>query len=185
MATISAFTLIRMLSLLHITAAYFFLARPQLIADQTFIVILGESMRLPHPTAFVKATEATAFTGLVLAFLGVTDLVAASLPDRTALEYWSSTVPVRLLLLFATTGYVYLFKDDGVFGSGPGNGLARLRGTAGVGENVKNSLVFSTGFFEVCMWFWVFLALKDERKAFAVKVAEERAREEEERKFRR
>lgn len=139
----------------------------------------------PHPTAFTKATEATAFTGLILAFLGVTDLVAASLPDRTALEYWSNTVPVRLLLLFTTTAYIYLCKDDGIFGSGSSNNLAKLRGTAGIGENVKNSFVFAACFYEVCLWFWVFLLLKDERKAFAIKLAEEQARIEEEKKFRR
>lgn len=114
----------------------------------------------------------------------MTDLVASTLSDSTAIEYWSSTVPVRLLLLFGTTGYIYLYKDDGALGSGSSNTLAKLRGTAGVGENVKNSFVFATCFFEVCMWFWIFLSLRDERKEFKAKVAEQKALEAEEKKLR-
>jgi hypothetical protein len=46
MAIISAFTIIRALSLFHITAAYLFLTAPSIIADQNVVFILGESMRL-------------------------------------------------------------------------------------------------------------------------------------------
>lgn len=46
MAIISAFTLIRAISLFHITAAYLFLTAPKVIADQNVVFILGESMRL-------------------------------------------------------------------------------------------------------------------------------------------
>lgn len=46
MGLISAFTLIRAVSLFHITAAYFFLTSPKVIADQNVVFILGESMRL-------------------------------------------------------------------------------------------------------------------------------------------
>ena len=46
MAIISAFALIRAISLFHITAAYFFLTAPKIIADQNVVFILGESMRL-------------------------------------------------------------------------------------------------------------------------------------------
>ena len=46
MGLISAFTLIRTISLFHITAAYFFLAAPETIVDQNVVFILGESVRL-------------------------------------------------------------------------------------------------------------------------------------------
>lgn len=46
MALITAFTVIRVLSVFHITVAYYFLVKPQLLADQTAIIILGESMQL-------------------------------------------------------------------------------------------------------------------------------------------
>lgn len=46
MAILSAFTLIRSISLFHITVAYLFLRAPRIIADQNVVFILGESMRL-------------------------------------------------------------------------------------------------------------------------------------------
>ena len=46
MALISSFTLVRTISLFHLTAAYFFLTAPRMITDQNVVFILGESMRL-------------------------------------------------------------------------------------------------------------------------------------------
>lgn len=46
MAIISSFTLIRTISLFHLTAAYFFLTAPRTIADQNVVFIIGESIRL-------------------------------------------------------------------------------------------------------------------------------------------
>lgn len=97
-----------------------------------------------------KPSETAAFAGVLLAFLGIADLTAASLTELVALEYWLSNVPVRLAFLFGLTGYVYLFKEGGMFG--PSSSV-----TAGIGEPLQNSLVFAFGFFEIAMWFWVFL----------------------------
>ena len=65
-------------------------------------------------------------------------------------QYWLANVPVRLIFLFGLTGYVYLFKEDGLFGT-------RSFGKAGIGGNLQNSLVFAWGFFEIAAWFWVCL----------------------------
>lgn len=46
MAIVSAFTMIRSLSLFHITLAFFFLTAPRMIADQNLVYILGESMKV-------------------------------------------------------------------------------------------------------------------------------------------
>jgi hypothetical protein len=46
MALISAFTIIRTISLFHLTAAYFFLTAPRVIADQNIVFILGEAIRV-------------------------------------------------------------------------------------------------------------------------------------------
>ncbi len=46
MGLISGFTIIRTISLFHITAAYFFLTAPKKLVDQNVVFILGESMRL-------------------------------------------------------------------------------------------------------------------------------------------
>jgi hypothetical protein len=68
--------------------------------------------------------------------------------ELVALEYWLSNVPMRLTFFFGLTGYVYLFKEDGMFGSG---NPAKL----GIGEPLQNSMVFAFGFFEIGLWFWV------------------------------
>jgi len=46
MGLITAYTLIRAVSLGHLTAAYFFLTAPKRITDQNVVFMLGESMRL-------------------------------------------------------------------------------------------------------------------------------------------
>lgn len=57
MAILSAFTLIRAISLFHITIAYFFLTAPRKIADQNIVYILGESMRLVHTHPTTTTTQ--------------------------------------------------------------------------------------------------------------------------------
>lgn len=98
-----------------------------------------------------KPNEASAFIAVLLGFFGLADLTAASLNEETALEYWLSNVPMRLLSLFGVAGYVYLFKDDGMFGN------KSMLKAAGPGDNLKNSLVFGWAFMETCAWFWVSL----------------------------
>ncbi|PNS17763.1 hypothetical protein CAC42_3158 [Sphaceloma murrayae] len=178
MALISVFTLIRALSLFHIFSAYALLVAPQSFAEQNMVILLGEAMQLPSTTDFSTKSEVTAYAALLLFFLGFSDLIASSLPHITSLEYWISQVPFRLLLLFGVTSYTYLFKEDGLFGSGTGSskvtqgglkGLVRERAT---GELLRNNLVFATGFVEVSMWFWVFVLLRDERRKMAGKLAE-------------
>ncbi|KAK4951830.1 hypothetical protein LTR17_020804 [Elasticomyces elasticus] len=160
MGLISGFTIIRAISLFHITAAYFFLTAPKKLVDQNVVFMLGESTRLPHITTMDKPSDASAFLALIVAFLGVSDLTAANMTEEIALQYWLAAVPVRLLFLFVVTGYVYMFKPDGIFGSGS---ITR----ASIGEPLQNSLVFAWGFFELVAWFWVFTTLRDERREMA------------------
>ena len=46
MGLISPYTLIRTVSIFHLSAAYFFLASPRKLVDQNVVFMLGESMRL-------------------------------------------------------------------------------------------------------------------------------------------
>ena len=46
MALISVYTIIRAISLFHLTAAYFFLTAPRMIADQNVVFMLGEAIRV-------------------------------------------------------------------------------------------------------------------------------------------
>jgi len=63
--------------------------------------------------------------------------------------FFISNVPARLLFLFVLTAYIYLTKDDGILGR------ASVVGQAGAGENLRNSMIFAWGFFEIAAWFWV------------------------------
>ncbi|KAK4615600.1 hypothetical protein CLAFUW4_09771 [Fulvia fulva] len=173
MAIISGFTLIRAISLFHITAAYFFLTAPKTIADQNAIFILGESMRLPHATSLDKPNDASAFIGVLLAFLGIVDLTAASMEEGIALHYWLSNVPVRLVFFFVLTAYTYLFKEGGALGP-----TSTSFGKASLGEPLQNSLVFSFGFVEIATWFWIFTSLREERREMARKRIEDLIAEE-------
>jgi len=106
-------------------------------------------MLQPHVTSFDKPSPATAFTAVILAFLGISDLTSVSMHEQLAIEYWGTQTPVRLVFLFAVTAYTYLFKSRG-------GALARGMGyRTGAGENLKNSLVFTWGFLELAGWFWV------------------------------
>ena len=96
-----------------------------------------------------KPNEASAFVAVLLAFLGFADLTAASLSEQISLEYWLSNVPVRLIFLFGLAGYIYTFKDDGIFGS------QSLLRQVKPGDLLRNSLVFSWAFMETAAWFWV------------------------------
>ena len=49
MGLISGTTIIRSISLFHLTLAYFFMAAPQSLSDQNLVFILGESMGLVCP----------------------------------------------------------------------------------------------------------------------------------------
>ncbi|KAF2429928.1 hypothetical protein EJ08DRAFT_697952 [Tothia fuscella] len=172
MAVVSAFSVIRALSLFHITLAFYFLTNPRLIADQNLVIILGEAMQMPHTSEFNKPTPVTAFLAIILSFLGVSDLLSVSMVEHLAVEYWSSMTPIRLLFLFPLTAYTYMFKPDGF---APVN---RAFYKPGPGDHLKNSLIFSWCFLETVMWFWVYVGLRDQRRSAAMKVLERKKADE-------
>ncbi|KAH7132413.1 increased loss of mitochondrial DNA protein 1 [Dendryphion nanum] len=171
MGIISAYTIIRSLALFHLTLAVFLLRNPKLIADQNIVFILGESMQLPTPRDFHKASPTTAFIAMLFAFLGLSDLTAMSLPEEACELYWGTQTPVRLAFLFAITGYTYIFKEGGVWAN---KGSAY---THNVGDHLKNSVVFTWGFVEMVTWFWVFITIRDERRQRTIKLLEKRKAE--------
>ncbi|KAL7273223.1 hypothetical protein RUND412_003943 [Rhizina undulata] len=152
MAIINGFNLIRALTAWHLLIGYFLLTSPETLADQSFIFIMGESMGLPHPkTSFHLNPLATNILGVMFIFLGLSDFVALNSKDELARGYWDVHAPFRLCFFFALTTYTYLFR--------PKRGVVR----AGTGEPLKNSLVFSWGFLEIIMWFWIYTNLREER----------------------
>jgi hypothetical protein len=107
MALISAATIIRSMSLFHITLAFFFLTSPTTIADQTLVFVIGEAMSLvswnsmqilnlksnyPQPSvrAFEIQSAPLAFLAAVLGVFGISDLVAISMPEEMAMYHWGT-----------------------------------------------------------------------------------------------
>jgi Increased loss of mitochondrial DNA protein 1 len=84
----------------------------------------------------------SALLAVVLALFALSDLIAVSSAEEMARFYWLNQAPVRLLFFFILTGYTYTFKYTGSRG-------------AYVGEDLKNSFVFTWGFVEMVSWFWV------------------------------
>lgn len=61
---------------------------------------------------------------------------------------------MRLLFFFVVTFYSYVFKPGGVVFAGKEFGKGGAKGKAGW-DDLKNSLVFTWGFVEMLVWFWV------------------------------
>ncbi|KAL6156090.1 hypothetical protein ACJBU6_05226 [Exserohilum turcicum] len=171
MAIISANNMVRGISLFHLTLAVVMLRSPALIANQGIVLVLAQSMQLPIPRDFSKPSAATAFLAVLFAFLGLSDLTTLSLHEQIYDEYWGLQAPVRLLFLFGITGYSYTFKEGGLFGAKG----ADYRASAGA--SLCNGLVFSWGFLEVAVWFWIYSTLREERMEKAKIAAEKQARE--------
>lgn len=93
----------------------------------------------------LKANSATAFAAIILGFLGLSDLIAVSMDEEIAFPYWANNIPLRLMFLISLTGYTYVFK--------PVAGQSLF--TPSVGDALKNRVVFTWGFFECAIWFWV------------------------------
>ncbi len=74
--------------------------------------------------------------------------------DLIAYHYWASQAPIRLLFLFSLTAYAYLF---------PPTELTKFTKPS-PGDSLKNGLVFTWSFFELGVWFLIYITLRDERK---------------------
>ncbi|KAF1815831.1 hypothetical protein P152DRAFT_197844 [Eremomyces bilateralis CBS 781.70] len=157
MALISSFTLIRVVSVFHIFLAFVLLQNPQKVADHDLVFFLGEATHMPHATsAFSKPSHASAFLAVILAFLGVVDLSAVSMPTVLAMQYWAVQVPVRLAFLFGLTALTYMMKPLGD------------SKTRAFGQDLKNSVVFTWAFTELLLWYWIYSANREERKMLVV-----------------
>lgn len=91
MALISATTILTSLSLFHITLGFFFLTSPMTIADQALVWMLGQSMGMPYERSFEAQSPALAFAAVLLAMIGLTDIITLSMPEEVALvHHWGA-----------------------------------------------------------------------------------------------
>lgn len=148
MAILSAQSLLRTLSLFHLTLSYYLHTSPSTIASQNLVYVLGAAMDIPDPPASLSTpSPASTLAALFLALLAIADLTSSGLPEEVGSHYWSNQAPVRLAFFFAVTGYSYAGKPGGLWGGGK---LGK-----GGGEVLCNSVVFTWGFLEMLWWFWV------------------------------
>ncbi|KAI8935998.1 hypothetical protein NX059_007501 [Plenodomus lindquistii] len=175
MAILSASAMIRSISLFHVTLAALLLKSPATIARQGIVSVLGQSMQLPTPRDFNTPTAATAFLAVLFAFIALTDLTALSLSDEVYDQFWGVQTPVRLVFLFALTGYAYVSKEGGMF-------APRTQDYAmSSGAGLSNSVVFTWAFLELVTWFFVYTSLRQEKQEKLNKIIEQRKDEEKDR----
>lgn len=146
MAIISAQSLLRTLSLFHLTLSYYLFTSPSTIASQNLVYVLGAAMDIPDPPISLSTpSPASTLAALFLALLGISDLTSSGLPEEVGSHYWNSQAPIRLAFFFGVTGYSYAGKPGGLWAGKPGT----------QGEVLCNSVVFTWGFLEMLWWFWV------------------------------
>ena len=109
----------------------------------------------PPPSELTMSSFGTGLAAIFLTLLAISDLTASALPEEISTLYWSSLAPVRLVFFFGLTAWAYLGKP------GPEDGFAvpdqstLTVASVGMREMVCNSFVFSWGFLEMVIWFWV------------------------------
>ncbi|KAK3291936.1 increased loss of mitochondrial DNA protein 1 [Chaetomium fimeti] len=203
MALISAKTILTSLCFFHITLAFFFLTNPGTVADQPIVQLLGESMGLPNSRSFETSSPALGFLAVILAFLGITDLVTLSLPDEICLiHYWGMQAPLRLTLTFLLSVYSFFFSASSplFYTAEPHNTSTTPGGSASSSSNrfqhpsvhraannpgyapstwggdaLKNRVFFTFMFVETMSWFWVWVTLQEERRDLLTKRARRRS----------
>ncbi|KAK4192378.1 increased loss of mitochondrial DNA protein 1 [Podospora australis] len=195
MALISAKTIITSLSLFHLTLAFFFLTNPSTIADQSIVYLLGDSMGLPHSRSFETQSPALAFLAVILAFVGISDLVSLSYPDEICLVYhWGTQAPLRVTLSFFLTLYSFFFSPSSplFYHDESSSSSTTLRFTHHPnvyaaaqnpnyvpsnwgGDALKNRVFFTFMFVETFSWFWIWATLGEEQKEILNKKARRRS----------
>jgi len=128
-------------------------------------------MGMPYTRAFADKSQPLAFLAFALFAVGITDLVAVSLPEEISQYHWGSQAPVRLMLFGGLAFYSYAFSASSPLYEGHSYYKSSW------GEGLKNRVVFTWAFLEMITWFWVFVTLREERRELAVRQAKKRAAE--------
>ncbi|KAK1770238.1 increased loss of mitochondrial DNA protein 1 [Phialemonium atrogriseum] len=199
MALISVKTILTSLSLFHITLGFFFLTNPGTIADQALVYVIGEAMGMPYARSFETQSPALAFLAVILATMGISDMVTLSQPEEIwLLHHWATQAPLRLFISFASFTYSFFFSASSPIYRSPltssSNPLSsssssspRLthpsahaqpppgyRPSGWGGDALKNRVFLTFAFVEMVSWFWVWVTLREERRDVAARRAQRR-----------
>ncbi|PHH62655.1 hypothetical protein CDD81_6801 [Ophiocordyceps australis] len=158
MPLITSKTLLTSISLFHMTLAFFFLTSPSTVNDQILVYILGESMGIPIVRGFDSPSAPLALLAVVLALLGLSDLVSLSMPEELgSLYHWGTQAPLRSFITMALVFYSY-FQSVRV-----PRGPSSAHDASLHGGNLTNRVVFTFAFLEMITWFWIWVTLREER----------------------
>lgn len=157
-----------------------------------YLTYTNLSIQQPYERSFDRQSAPISFLGIVFLFLGITDLVAISMPEEVSQYHWGtqglsnpsfihaksktnihSTAPIRFSFSAALALYSWLFSSASPIFTSRNSYHA-----GGWGEGLKNRIVFTWGFIEMMAWFWVFVTLREERQQLALKQAQKKAAEE-------
>ncbi|OAA34778.1 Increased loss of mitochondrial DNA protein 1 [Metarhizium rileyi] len=168
MALITSKTLITSISLFHITLGFFFLTNPSAINDQILVQVLGQSMGIPYARGFDTQSHPLSFLAVVLAFLGLSDLLSLGMPEELgSLYYWGTQAPLRASLSMGLTFYTYAFGPSSPLYGGAAHrtrgGNASYSAASWGGDGLKNRIFFTFVFIEMIAWFWVWVTLREEK----------------------
>ncbi|CAG9952457.1 unnamed protein product [Clonostachys rosea f. rosea IK726] len=180
MALIASTTIITSVSLFHLTLAFFFLSNPRTINEQALVWVLGNSMGMPNSRGFESQSHPLGLLSVVLALVGISDLVSLSMPEEiTLIYYWGAQAPIRSLFFMIVLFYAFLtgpsspffasVNPRGRFAHPSAHNPSYTPGTWG-GDTLKNRVAFTFLFLEMISWFWVWLTLREERQALVHKL---------------
>ncbi|KAK0716648.1 increased loss of mitochondrial DNA protein 1 [Apiosordaria backusii] len=192
MALISSKTIITSLSLFHLTLAFLFLTNPSAISDQSIVYLLGESMGLPSSRSFDAQSPALAFLGILLGFLGISDLVTLSYPEEICLiTHWGTQAPLRVSISFALAIYSFFFSPSSPLFYHDDNATSRFSHpnlhhalhnnpnytpSGWGGDALKNRVFFTFMFVETMSWFWIWVTLGEEQRGVLARAQRERTK---------
>ena len=109
----------------------------------------------PPPSELTLSSFGTGLAAIFLTLLAISDLTASALPEEISTLYWSSLAPIRLVFFFGLTGWAYLGKSGLEDDFSVPDQSPLTVASVGIREMMCNSFVFSWGFLEMLIWFWV------------------------------
>ncbi|KAI5803411.1 increased loss of mitochondrial DNA protein 1 [Peziza echinospora] len=162
MAILSAYNLLRALTLFHFALSYVLLTNPTKLLSNNFLTLLSESMGFAPISAstFTLSPAPTSILGLFLAITALSDLTSLGTGDALR-HFWDAQAPVRLGAFMVTCAYTYVMK--------PRTQDGRRRYTAlSMSEEresgISNGLVFTWAFVEMTVWFMIYIRLREESR---------------------
>ncbi|KAF8430269.1 increased loss of mitochondrial DNA protein 1 [Tirmania nivea] len=177
MASVSAFTLIRIVIGVHFIVSYLLLTSPGNIVTNGVVKMLGESTGFaPLSMKSLESSPAvTAFAGILLGLLGFVDftaLASSATGGDASRIHWEIQAPSRLIAFMGLTAYTYIFKPHRTTRFVPLT--AEEEKLAGL----KTGAVFTWAFFEMVWWFWIYIKLREEKRDAQLRLAQQAAEKE-------